>query len=937
MNRKLHSRFVLVVIAVLLQMMGASNSFSQSRISSTVTKVSGNQTSGYGRDCWFAIPLNYSPTDRSTKYFTIYVNSLRNTTVHLQIGGGAIIEKSVVAGKVTTFSSYTSSQPSNDIPLSTEIFLSGVVEQKGVHVWSDDADIAVYFLSRRDYSSGGSYILPTIGWGKEYIVGAYESIFDPKGQADWPSEFAIVANQDNTTVTITPNWDLRSDGFSTTIEHPKKVPFTVNLNKGECVQYQTVLPVNDGECDVTGTIISSNNPVGVIGASVAPYLPFPNGFADYCVTMLQPVSSLSNSYFTAPFAGRIFGGDVYCVIATTKQIIFRNGVQVATLGFKGDHYFIQDETAPSPPALWTSDAPFELMQYIPSAKFGAPANGTTRNDGDADMLNINSTDQFKKSIFFQTPTIVSGPGQADFRNYVNIILPISHESKTTYDGILLSDGVNPPNVSKKERLPIPNTSWEAMRLTYVAGQGEGTHHALSDTGIGAYVYGYGSDESYSWNANMGTGAVGSTDTIPPIASVSGSCFVTHIVVSDSAISASKLNSILIDTLFNMSFIVDPNFIAGLGTNNSFYDLHVVDSTQDAYANVSIYDVAGNRTTVESIYKPELVKFTPAVVNFGSGNVGTPQFGYDTICNSGSVPFHFTSAGIVLTHGNKGFAIDSVGADGDIAIGGCRIIGIRFNPIIPTTAFDTIRILDDCFTITSSLIGNGGQPDFVITDEDFKCQPIPSITKRSDAILMNVSNITLTFDSIYLDDAVHFGYDATTPISNKLPFALIANSQRKMEFSFKPDSAGNFQTLAHFHSVEIGWKTANLIGCGQVNASVVKNEYPSFLSKESPSYILLSSQLDHGSELVLLPPMPNPATGLSAYVHFIYGLRSASPLDLSVYDILGNLIATVIHAEHQDAGIYETSLSLGAIMSPGSYIYRFAGAGKVLSGKLVVAR
>ncbi|MEP7233835.1 MAG: IgGFc-binding protein, partial [Ignavibacteriota bacterium] len=605
-----------------------------------------------GRDVWFAIPMNYSPTDRSTKYFNVYVNSPRATTVNFQITGGPIIKKPVTAGKVAVYTSPTPLKPSPDIPLSTELYTSGVVEQKAIHVWSDDADIAVYFLSRRDFSSGGMYVLPPTGWGKEYIVGTYESIFDPSGRADWPSQFALVSDQDNTTVSITPSWDLRKQGFPSIVEHAKGVQFTVNLNRGECVQYQTVLPKNDNECDLTGTIITSNNNVGVMGSSVDPYIYFPYGYGDYCLTMLQPVRTWSNVYLTSPFAGRTYGGDAYCVIGTTGQTIYRNGIQIALLSGYGDRYYIYDDQSPSPAALWTSDAPFEMMQYIPSATYGTGVpNSAKRNLGDADMTNINPADQFGRRVYFQVPTIDVSSGQTPFTNYVNILLPTSHEGVTTYDGLPLNAAALPKNIVKRERFPVPNTGWEGMRLTYKQNTGEGSHTVISDTGVGVYLYGYGSDDSYSWAGALGTRNHNDPDTIPPVVIGESVCFCGRVRLYDTGPLQSKLSSFVSDSSFNIAYYPDPNFIAGAGRDSSYYDMCIIDSSLEAYLAVSAYDLAGNRTTVFSKYTPQFAKFSPAPLNFGTVNVGNVAYKYDTLCNTGENPFHFIAANLKLKNGS----------------------------------------------------------------------------------------------------------------------------------------------------------------------------------------------------------------------------------------------------------------------------------------------
>ena len=387
----------------------------------------------------------------------------------------------------------------------------------------------------------------------------------------------------------------------------------------------------------------------------------------------------------------------------------------------------------------------------------------------------------------------------------------------------------------------------------------------------------------------------------------------------------------------MSYTLDPNFVTGAGFDSSFYDEQVIDNTKEAYLSVSAYDVAGNRLTSVSKYKPQLLKFASDMLNVGATDVGTSLSLLDTFCNVGVLPFHFTSSSLNLVNGGRGFVIDSIGADGDVAVGACRIIKIHFTPKTPTTVIDTLKITNECYKIISTLIGNGGQPDYTLSNGDFKCHEVGTVTKISDVSVTDFSKASTTFDSIYVDDVIHFGFDPTTPLTNRLPFTLQGNATHRIEFSFKPDSVKNYQTLAHFHSLEIGWKTAVLTGCGTVPVAVSDNGYPSTLSKGSAEYLTANSLLDKGNDLVLLPAVPNPATSSGRTVRFVFGLRMDSPLDLSIFDVLGNLVATVIHSDLQTAGISEADFSVNANMPSGNYIYRLSGAGKVLSGKLVVSK
>src|SRR5437763_12064402 len=116
--------------------------------------------------------------------------------------------------------------------------------------------------------------MPITGWGTQYVVASYTGVddFAVSGPDEWPSEFTIVSNQDNNTVTVTPAWDIRQNGQPKVTAHPKGQPFQVTLNKGDCVQFQTIVDQNDQNYDLTGTYIKSLKPVGVIGASAGPYI-----------------------------------------------------------------------------------------------------------------------------------------------------------------------------------------------------------------------------------------------------------------------------------------------------------------------------------------------------------------------------------------------------------------------------------------------------------------------------------------------------------------------------------------------------------------------------------------------------------------------------------------------------------------------------------------
>ena len=68
-----------------------------------------------------------------------------------------------------------------NIPLQWESRGSGIVEDAGIHVWSKDADICSYVMCHNAFTSDGFCVFPMIGWGKEYVVAGYASLFEGGG------------------------------------------------------------------------------------------------------------------------------------------------------------------------------------------------------------------------------------------------------------------------------------------------------------------------------------------------------------------------------------------------------------------------------------------------------------------------------------------------------------------------------------------------------------------------------------------------------------------------------------------------------------------------------------------------------------------------------------------------------------------------------------
>ena len=805
---------LLLAIAVLLS--GATSALAgpNARIVHTIVKKH-NVAPQMGRDLWFTMIQNYGG-NTGDKYYNLYVASPMQTNIYVNMANQATKVLPVQPFGVASF----------NIPLSWEMTKSAIVVPNAIHVWSTDGDICAYLMSHNDYTSDGMYIIPAIGWGKDNVVAAYNALYEGGGAYvfDEPSEFALIANQDNTICTITPSCDIRIESSPkscrTCLAHSKGIPFVEILNKGDAVQYETISAQDAENYDMTGTIIHSTNPVGVVGGSQCPNIPMGYPYCDHVCEMIPPTRTWADTYISAPFypanPGKQWSS--FLVIGTAaNQIIYRDDpvvghTQYCILGAQFSTYLRDDIDQPS---KWFSDQPFLLVQYINSSTYPDGVN----SQGDPAEVVINPVEQWTKTVVFQTP--ISIGNQSPFKNYVNILVNNNAVKSTKFMG---------KGIAGSTHLAV-DADYSVYRI---GGLKPGAYEVTSDSGVGVYIYGYGYDESYAWAGSFGTGTFNSPDTVPPVVIPDGECFHAHVFLSDTTKApepvASKLGYIRLDTIYNMAYQRDdPNWQEGVGKDSSFYDMFVLDSTKPAILVISIFDIAGNESIITSTYQPQFAALVPPATDFGIGKLitGPAVIMYDTIINKGTVPFSFNDLHLVIG-GASGFTL--VNPDlSPLAVGEKRIVEISFIPQVPTTSYDTLVFGDPCLKQQVIVYGTGGGADFRITNYDYGTlqiydaanagvPPNGPVVKFSDSAVNNpmpkaslsthIVNLSKTqaivITSIVSDDP-HFVLDPSV----KLPFTIDPLDGSKyagdttVNFIFTPTAVGSLTFPWHATSSSVG--------------------------------------------------------------------------------------------------------------------------------------
>jgi len=718
-----------------------------------------------GRDCWLAIPSNLWGDDSNGAYIKIYITSPNNTTVWVETDS-SLDSLSVNAYKVSEF----------HVRESLEMESSGYPENKGIHIFSRTADIEAYFMSHEAYSSDGSYIIPTIGWGTDYVVAAYGSAFEGGGTAlfDLPSECTIVADQDNTEVDITPSCDCRQcrngnasgNAQSSIVVYPQGEPQSFPLNRGQSLQLMPVMATDPDNFDMTGTIIHSNKPIGVIGASMEPNIPLDYPYGDFVCEMIPPVRTWGKTYYaTNPIQppGSLDDFARYLFISSVPgqeidRYDFATGSHTECV-IPNQYEFYWDELESA--QRFTSNEPFLCVWYINSSTFPGGNNG----NGDPAECVINPKEQYTTSVVFQTPQVVGG-NFTPYTNYADLIVADKDAKFTTFDG---------NSITVIGHFPLDGV-FSVYNVPRIA---PGTHTVVQDLlkdstaqGVGVYMYGYGFDESYAWASPAGVSTPHSPDTVAPRVETITACYQTFVHVADSGqlpdtiAQQSGLNTMRLDTAYNMAFLPNADWLDGSGTDTSGYTATVLDPTKEGFLRVDVYDLAGNLTTVTTAYKTNYATIEPTRNNLGVWyNSNPPITSYDTIYNLGETPFKLDI--LQLLKGDVGFSIyDSVGGSLDLSPinpGGRRVITVKFQAVQTRSVVDSLLFGSACNVKGGALLGSGGAADFVVSSQTWSNEPLGNCYAKTVTI-ENLSSGPITIDSAWWPDQVHFKAVSTTVFS-----------------------------------------------------------------------------------------------------------------------------------------------------------------------------
>ena len=643
-----------------------------------------------------------------------------------------------------------------------------------------DVPITVYAFNSQYTSSDGYAAIPVTHWGNEYVIismpnDQYKTqleIWEPDSSQLTPrsSEFMVIAAFDNTTIEFQPKTITR-EGKQTFIK------YNHTLNKGDCYLVQSY-PASRGNADLTGTIIKSNKPIGVLSGHVRTAIPqneWPDNSKDHLCEMLMPTSAWGKEFVSVPF-GTNYEGDLFKLtsIFDNTLITYRNpyGIHTILLDAPGVSASIWDAFEPT---VWRSNKPVQIAQLM-RHRFGSDPN----RNFDPCLVILPPVEQFVKRILFQTVgNTPYNPNQYD-GHYIYIIAEQQAIPTLVLDGVFVKDYYPMIQV---QNIPGSQYYWERIPLT------DGVHEIYCQSGkFSGVLYGIGYADSYGMTLGSSLNNPYKKDSIPPFLSVNELCGKISGEVTETIDSISSGISFIYvdkDLTFNYSWQIEQYTDTSTTIN---FTAQPIDPTSSGQFALEIYDKNNNKQEYKFFYKGLNVEI-PDTVDFGIVNINDSSCITIPIINNSFDTVRIES--LYVTNETRiklrpGFTTPYLLTPGDTVL--CDVCFFPDTNLIPLS----IKLLVgfDCERIKYiPLIGTAESPNLTSAGYDFGKVRVGD-TVCADVYLINNGNLPVRLDSLV---SVRFSQVFKFDTSSIFPVTIDAGNLLQINVCFTPDSLIDYIT------------------------------------------------------------------------------------------------------------------------------------------------
>lgn len=867
-----------------------------------------------------------------------------------------------------------------------------------------DDEVVVYGVNTQRWSSDAFLALPEEVLGLDHIILSYPNTLDPSPTAaytrasDFPSQFAVVAVNDATVLSITPSARLKGRNDEN--------PFTITLNAGEVYFGQALGKTG---VDLTGTRVLADKPVIVYGSHQRANIPFDDAVGrDHLVEQLPSVDRWTQRAILTPLAQiqkTVADANIARIIAAQPETqIFIDSTFFRTLGAREMVEIPLDRVM-----LVTSNKPFLVAGYEHSTvdeKFISQPNDSI---GDPMMMLMMGPEQFDTTYWFESFAT------KDFTyHFINVVVPTERANSIRLDGA--------PSGATWSRIPFTSYSFGQIRVY------PGFHKITGRAPFGLYSYGYGVYNSYGYPGAFVFDTLFKDQKQPDIRWYDTCGGAAGAAFDDSTFDFGMEDLRLLESSRNVRMERD---LFQPGDDSIHFRLRLNDPYQDGWAEMVAVDTAGldryyNFPVKGFTVAMEVGQSVPVQLDTLASLNGMEFCRQITLRNYGQFPQQITglrfsagSAGLRVNDGESPFPVE-------IPPGGQRSFSVCFLHVGDTSFTTEIMVDNGCDLRTVALLPLISGIDSTSPGMTPVFEPCESdrMIRLSEAGALNSGVGSITFlDSMNVEAIITpelpaksvqlqlkrkdpfqdmiYSIEISDVVGNKSiitdtvgGFTIKVQDADATQLGFRVDAAWDYQHLVYgqeacdtvyltnYGLLPLELQRPRVLGNldysippDQLPVTLMPGEVRPFVVCVSPrgfgenlDTLVLDFFCDSPSEMVLLrtfvdplqgrgddrcgnaiefevggfvkrnflqTPHPNPVPGDRAAITF--GLDKPQDVTLSIHNELGNEVQGLLKHDPMPGGIARINAALEELPAGLYYIRMQTSDGTVLSEKMVITR
>ena len=461
--------------------------------------------------------------------FGLVIDNANDAQVRVQItGGGANVDEQIPANTCQVILlDFNEDIRMAGSTVGGSSYHSGIyraADSKGAYHIETSLPVALYQFSPFDFQLGGNFsysndaslLIPVSVLSGNYRVMGRPTLVVNNGNQDLniPGVLTVVATADNTQVTIdskayfAAGVGVGSLAPGGTVQHA--------LNKGDVLQLVTVNDLSYNSCptglgsdrsgpdtnaylycnpgnayDLTGSKITSNNPLAVWAGHNCVFIPYNYWACDHLEDMMFPIETWGKHFMvglTHPVEAHTGETNVIRVLAAENgvQVAFNPAIENPATLNAGEYI----EFMPEPGIHFEINATGPIMV----GKFTVGQNYWTTSfdkSGDPAFSQVVPVEQYRAEYTFATPSSFTV-------NYVNVIaeIPVNSSEYISCDGVV---------IGTQQYIPIGSTGWGVAQIDITSTGNNGGHIIIAPNAaikFGIEVYGFAQYTSYLYPGGL---------------------------------------------------------------------------------------------------------------------------------------------------------------------------------------------------------------------------------------------------------------------------------------------------------------------------------------------------------------------------------------------------------------------------------------------------